>query len=640
MNNNADLQTLLNHLRKRVETTPNDIDAVADLAAVLAQSGQTEQALSLLLPAAQQHPQHLSLQHNLAELYRNTGETQKAETLFTSLLNQHPLFIPAYQSLMLILAERLKNSALTQQRTEILSQLAILSNNKGNALLEIGQVEAAQAAYSEALSYWADYPSAHSNLSNVSRMMGQLSEAENRARIALKLRPDFAEAWNNLGTALSEQGRFAEAITCYQQALAVNPNQEEARHNAGSGSLFLLLYRDDLTAEQIVNAHKQWGQQFALTATPCPMVTGDKLRVGFISADFREHSVMYFAEGLLEKLDRQQFDIVCYANQTIEDSVTQRIKALPLLWRPIAALSDNALCEQIKQDKIDILIDLSGHSKGHRLYALAKKPAPIMATWLGYSFTTGLPAFDYRISDAYADPENIAPQQHSEQLIYLTHSQFNYRAKADAPEVNSLPALQNDLITFGSLNNVQKLNRSVVWAWSQILLSIPDSRLIIHNKLMTDAGVAGRIRGLFEAFGVDVQRLDFRPFSVQHLKTYHEIDIALDTFPYNGATTSCEALWMGVPVLSLVGDSSVSRMGVSILSTTGMESWLANSVTEYIDLARQHSTSLESLAKLRTELRAQLLHSHLCDEASFAVDFARCLKEMLRQKTFADLNSN
>jgi protein O-GlcNAc transferase len=631
---NTDLQTLLKHLRKHVETMPNDIDAIADLAAVLAQSGQTEQALSLLLPAVQQHPEHLNLQHNLAELYRNTGDTQKAEALFTSLLNQQPLFIPAYQSLMLILAERLKNSTLTQQqRTELLSQLAILSNNKGNALLEIGQVETAQAAYSEALNYWADYPSAHANLSNVSRMMGQLSEAEKRARIALKLRPDFAEAWNNLGTALSEQGRFAEAISCYQQALAVNPNQEEARHNAGSGSLFLLLYRDDLTAEQIVNAHKQWGQQFVLPASSCVISTSDKLRIGFISADFREHSVMYFAEGLLEKLDRQQFDIVCYANQTLEDSVTQRIKALPLLWRPIATLSDSALCEQIKQDKIDILIDLSGHSKGHRLYALAKKNAPIMATWLGYSFTTGLPAFDYRISDAYADPEKTAPQQHSEQLIYLTHSQFNYRPKADAPAVNSLPALQNGFMTFGSLNNVQKLNRSVVWAWSQILLSIPNSRLIIHNKLMADAGVAGRIRGLFEAFGIDVQRLDFRPFSVQHLKTYHEIDIALDTFPYNGATTSCEALWMGVPVLSLIGDSSVSRMGSSILSTIGMEAWLANSVDEYIDLARQHSASLENLAKLRAGLRAQLLHSHLCDEESFAVDFARCLKEMVRQKT-------
>lgn len=631
MNNNADLHQLVNNLRKHLEAMPSDLNALADLAAVLAQSGQTEQALAVLLPAAQQNPQHLGLQHNLAELYRNTGETNKAEVLFTTLITQQPLFVPAYSSLILILTDRLASTQRTQQqRTEILSQLAILSNNKGNALLEIGQIEAAKAAYSEALNYWQEYPSAHSNLSNVARMLGQLSEAEAQARKALVLRPDFAEAWNNLGTALSEQGRFAEAINCYQRALAVNPNQQEAKHNAGSGSLFLLLYRDDLTPEQIVNAHRQWGQQFEPPALPCPVPRGDKLRIGFISGDFREHSVMYFAEPLLEKLNRQQFDIVCYANQSTEDGVTQRIKALPLLWRQVSALSDDALCEQIKHDKIHILIDLSGHSKGHRLYALAKKPAPIMATWLGYSFTTGLPAFDYRISDNYADPETSATAQHTEQLAYLPCSQFNYRPNADAPEVNTLPALHNGFITFGSLNNVQKLNRSVVSAWSQILLSIPNSRLILHNKLLIDAGVAGRIRGLFEAFGVDIQRLDFRPFSVYHLKTYHEIDIALDTFPYNGATTSCEALWMGVPVLSLAGNSSVSRMGVSILSAVGMEPWLANSVDEYINLAQQHSASLNSLALLRAGLRQQLLQSRLCDEERFANDFAHCLMRMVK----------
>lgn len=633
MNHNADLPTLLNNLYKHIEKNPNDINAIADLAAVLAQSGQTEQALAVLLPVAQQNPDHAGLQHNLAELYRNTGETQKAEALFTKLVNQQPYFIPAYQSLMLILNNRLKSTQLTQeQQAEILSQLAILSNNKGNALLETGQVEAAKAAYSEALNYWQDYPSAHSNLSNVSRMMGQLSEAEARARTALSLRPDFAEAWNNLGTALSEQGRFAEAITCYQNALALNPNQPEAKHNTGSGSLFLQLYRDDLTAEQVVNAHKQWGQQFIRIKQNDRLPASDKLRIGFISADFREHSVMYFTEALLEKLDRQQFDIICYANQTTEDAVTQRIKALPLLWRYTAALSDTELCEQIKQDQIHILIDLSGHSKGHRLYALAQKPAPIMATWLGYSFTTGLTAFDYRITDKLADPEDYAAQHHSEQLAYLAYSQFNYRPKADAPEVNTLPVLQNGFITFGSLNNVQKLNRSVVWAWSQILQRIPNSRLIIHNKLLIDAGVVGRIRGLFEAFGVDVQRLDFRPFSVHHLKTYHEIDIALDTFPYNGATTSCEALWMGVPVLSLVGNSSVSRMGVSILSTVGLESWLANSVDEYVSLAQHHSASLNDLAILRAGLRKQLMQSPLCDEQGFAIDFARCLQNMVKEK--------
>jgi protein O-GlcNAc transferase len=633
MNNRAKLQQLLEPLRQRVETTPSDWDAVADLAVVLAQLGQTEQALSILLPATQQNSEHLGLQHNLAELYRNTGELQKAEALFTQLVNLHPHFVPAYQSLMLILSQRLANKQLIpEQRTELLSKLAILSNNKGNALLETGQIEAAQAAYSEALKYWVNYPSAYSNLSNVARLMGHLSEAEAQARTALKLRPDFAEAWNNLGTALSEQGRCTEAINCYQQALTVNPEQQAARHNAGSGSLFLQLYREDLTAEQVVQAHKLWGESLNITPLPCSMPAGNKIRVGFISADFREHAMMYFVEPLLENLNREQFDIVCYANQTIEDAVTERIKALPLLWRPVEKLSDAALCAQIQQDQLHILIDLSGHSRGHRLYALAHKPAPIMATWLGYLFTTGLPAFDYRISDLWSDPKAYAATQHTERLAYLKQSQFTYRPRADAPDVNTLPALNNGFITFGSLNNIQKLNRRVVWTWSKILLSVPNSRLLLQSKLLVDAGVAGRIRGLFEAFGVDAERLEFRPASSDYLKTYHEIDIALDSFPYTGGTTTCEALWMGVPVLSLVGDRSVARSGVSILSALGLTDWLANSMNDYIALAQQHSSALETLAEQRQTLRKQFQQSPLCDERRFALDFARCLKQMVKQK--------
>jgi predicted O-linked N-acetylglucosamine transferase (SPINDLY family) len=270
--------------------------------------------------------------------------------------------------------------------------------------------------------------------------------------------------------------------------------------------------------------------------------------------------------------------------------------------------------------------------KGHRLYALANKPAPVMAHWMGYPFTSGLPAFDYHIGDRWMMPEPNAKVQFTEQLAYLTGSLFNYRPKAHIPEVNTLPALHNGFITFGSLNNLLKLNRSVVSVWSQILLSIPDSRLILQTQLLADQGVAGRVRGLFEAFGVDMQRLDFRPASTQYLKTYQEIDIALDTFPYNGATTSCEALWMGVPVLTLAGNSSVSRMGVSILSAAGLTDWITNTVSEYIHLAQQHSRSPDNLARLRSELRQRIKDSQLCDEEGFALDFARCIKQMISQK--------
>jgi predicted O-linked N-acetylglucosamine transferase (SPINDLY family) len=235
---------------------------------------------------------------------------------------------------------------------------------------------------------------------------------------------------------------------------------------------------------------------------------------------------------------------------------------------------------------------------------------------------------DYRITDRLADPEESATQQHSECLAYLSRSQFNYRPPANAPDVQSLPALRNGWVTFGSLNNAQKLNRSVIAAWSQILLRVPGSRLLLHHKLFADPGVRGRIRGLFEAHGIGLERLDLRPFSVEHLPTYHAIDIALDPFPYNGAATTCEALWMGVPVVALAGNSAVSRMGVSILEAAGLSSWLAHSVPEYIDMAVQQCAVIEALAAVRNRLRDQLLHSALCDEAGFAADFGRCLERM------------
>ena len=633
MNHNLQVQSLFEKLQQRVQAVPDDMNALADLAAILAQSGQTQHALSLLLPALQQHPHHIGLQHNLAELYRNNGEMAKAEQLFTALIIQQPHFLPAYQSLMLILNNHLATAQLTdEQRTNILVQLARLSSNKGNVQLAAGHAEAAEAAYSESLKYWPHYSGVHSNLANLYCQQGQVSKAEVHARAALSLQPNFAEAWNNLGMALSEQGRIPEAVNCYQRAVALNPALFEARHNAGSGSLFLYLYRDDLTVKQVVDAHRQWGEAFKFTSAPHVMPSGDKLRIGFISADFREHPVTYFAEALLENLDRAQFEIICYANQTTEDAFTQRIKALPLQWREVAFLSDDALCEQIRQDQLHILIDLSGHMKGHRLYALAKKPAPIIAHLLGYLFTVGLPAFDYYIADRWLAPETVAAEQFTEKVAYLSGSVFNFRPKANLPEVNALPALHKGFITFGSLNNLQKMNRHVVAAWSQVLLSIPNSCLILQTKLLNDFGVIGRIRGLFEAFGVDAGRLDLRPASAQCFQTYHEIDIALDTFPYTGATTTCEALWMGVPVVSLVGDSAISRQGVSILSEMGMESWLANSIPEYIALAQKQSASLETLALLRANLREQMANSRLCDDKTFALDFARCLKQMVADK--------
>ncbi len=444
-------------------------DDIASAAGLLAQHGQVNEALALLSQGLGKHPEHCLLLHNLAELYRQTRQEEKAEVLFIAVITRYPRFIPAYQSLTALLKARLGTMQIASpQRVAIVEQLAILTNNMGNALLEAGQIEAARAAYLEASQLFPNYPSALSNLSNVLRQMGEVTEAEALARRAVALRPEFAEALNNLGSTLSEQGRMEEAARCYAEALRIKPEMEEARHNAGSGSLFMQLYRDDLPTAKIVQAHRAWGKAYPAPAqaVPTPAVDGRR-RIGFISGDFREHAMMQFVIPVLQKLDRGRFEIICYANQTAEDGITAYLKSLPLTMKPVGALSDEALCALIEKDALHVLIDLSGHTRGNRLYALANKPAPVMAHWLGYMFTSGLPAMDYRITDPWTDPPEMAPQQHTEQLAYLERSQFIYQPKDQLPEVNELPALRNGYVTFGSLNNIQKLNRSVVevgWA--------------------------------------------------------------------------------------------------------------------------------------------------------------------------------
>lgn len=629
----ASVQEFISHLKQRIEEHPDDCEAAADLGGVLAQTGRVQEALELLQARVQRGDRHPAILHNLAEIHRNKGEAGYADELFSSLIAQHQRFIPAYQSLIPLLNERLAREPLPDQlRQQTVDRLAMLCNNLGNLFLEAGALEQAQAAYEDALRHRQQYPAALSNLSNVARMTGRLSDAEAFARRAIALDPAAADAWNNLGTSLSEQSRFTEAAACYARALELNPKSAEARHNAGSGSLMMQLYREDLDAAQIAGLHRNWGKTFPEPQQSEPGGQTERIRVGFISADFREHSVMYFAENLLEKLDRSRFDIFCYANQIAEDEVTRRIRSLPLTWRATQALSDNALCDLLQEDRLHLLIDLSGHTKGGRLDALARKPVPVMAHFIGYSSTTGLPAMDYRISDRYADPEGFGEAHNTETVIRLAPSQFNYRPHADAPPVAPLPALASGRITFGSLNNTQKLTPGVISAWSRILHGVPDSRIIIHHKLIADPGVAGRMRGMFEAFGIACSRLDFRPADDHHLETYHEIDIALDPFPYNGATTTCEALWMGVPVLSLAGERSSGRMGVSILSAVGMEPWLADSVDDYVQLAIAHASNPGELARIRQNLREQMRHSTLCDADSFAEAFAGAIHEMTTTK--------
>lgn len=369
------------------------------------------------------------------------------------------------------------------------------------------------------------------------------------------------------------------------------------------------------------------------TRPPSP---SGKPRLGFLSSDLRRHAVSTFLEPLLEHLDRERYEVVCFASQQENDEVSERLRRLPLEWHPCHHLDDGDLASLIRSEGIDLLVELNGHTRGTRLGALATRPATVQVSWLGYPFRTGLPTIDYRLSDAWVeagsgqdwqDPD----QGKSERAVLMDRCQFVYRPACEAPEVSPLPALEAPGITFGSRSNLNKLSREVVALWSRLLLSCLGSRLLLQYSQLEDPFWRGRILGAFSAHGVPAERLALLPRNPNHghMGAYHAIDIALDPFPYNGVTTTCDALWMGVPVVALRGQLPQARGGVSLLEALGRPEWIADDPEAYLAIALKLAADPVGLSAERKGLRALMEASPLRQEADHARAFERCVERML-----------
>lgn len=364
-------------------------------------------------------------------------------------------------------------------------------------------------------------------------------------------------------------------------------------------------------------------------ALPAPITTSrpradvnsaHRLKIGYVSSDFRTHSVSYFFEPLLQAHDKDVVEVYCYSGGQRPDATTVRLQALAHAWRDIGAMTDAQAAEQIYADGIDILVDLNGHTAQNRLRVFAHKPAPIQVTYLGYPDTTGLRTMDYRITDAWSDPPGDEVY-YTEKLIRLEGCFLCYRPPDDAPPVATLPALKQGFITFGSFNARAKINEEVITLWSRLLQDIPTSRLLIKNPSLTCSVTRDYLYEQFKTQGITRERVELRGLArstQDHLATYADIDIALDTFPYNGTTTTCEAMWMGVPVVTLAGDAHIGRVGVSLLHTVGQEDLISRNQDEYLRLARSLAEDRTRLANLRGELRQRMAASPLCDAQAFA----------------------
>jgi protein O-GlcNAc transferase len=525
-------------------------------------------------------------------------------------------------------------------------------NNLGLALQALGQLEVAVSAYHKALEFKPDFAGAYNNLGSALEAQDQFALAIGAYRQAIELKPDLAEAYNNIGGILFKQDRFENAVETYQIALQLKPDYAEARSNlAGvlkdlgqfdaaiaeyrmalqlkpdlahvhSNLIYSLYYHPRYDAAMILEECRQWNALHADSLKPFirPHTNNPdlqrRLKIGYVSADFWQHASAFFLHPLLSCHNHQIFEIYCYAQIAKPDSQTERLQAYADHWRSTTGMSDENLAQQIRQDQIDILVDLKLHTANNRLLVFARKPAPVQLTWLGYPGTTGLNTIDYRLTDPYLDPPGAADEPYTEKSIHLPETFWCYDPLDDQPPVNQLPALSNGYVTFGCLNQFRKVNEGVLELWMKLLHTVLHSRLLLF---VPQGQVRDRLLLQFQKAGIALTRVEFldRQSRREYLNLYHRIDLSLDTFPCNGHTTGFDSLWMGVPFVTLVGTNAMGRAGWSQLCNLDLRELAADSPQKYVAIAAELAHNLPRLAKLRAALRDRMRQSPLMDAARF-----------------------
>lgn len=493
-------------------------------------------------------------------------------------------------------------------------------HNLGLCHANAGNLDEAAACFEAVVRLAPDSASALVNLGNVEMVRRNAEAALDRYGAAVALGVADPGLFNNLGMAYRATARIDDALSAFRKALAIDPRFRDAHENL----LFCIQLSSEHGPEAIFAEHRRWAERHAeplRAAAPDPPIDrepGRPLRVGYVSPDFRRHAVAKFIEPVLAHHDRDAFRIHCYHNTVVSDDVTARLRPLAHVWRDVAALDDAALAARIRDDRIDILVDLAGHTTGGRLLCFARKPAPVQITYLGYSNTTGMAAMDYRLTDGVADPVGEAERYHSEQLLRLPHAQWCFRPDDEVLPVNDLPARSAGHATFGSFNNAWKINPAVIAAWSRILVRTPGSRLVMVG--LPGEATRARFAGLFAGHGVEASRLDLRArvSDAEFWQLRQRIDVALDPFPYNGVTSTCEALWSGTPMPALLGVYGQSRCAGSLLTAVGLPELVAGSEDEYVGIGVRLASDLEALARLRASLRERMRRSPLMDYAGFA----------------------
>jgi predicted O-linked N-acetylglucosamine transferase (SPINDLY family) len=499
-------------------------------------------------------------------------------------------------------------------------------------------------------------------LALVYQTQGRFDEAIAARKRVVTLKPAGAAGWSALGSAQSAVGRQTKALECFSKALSLDPNDlrsrlgramvlfkchrvreaaaeyaavvalEPHRLEARSFRLMALNSLTDVTRDQIFGEHVAYGTAAGnaiRTRWPNERETHRRLRVGILSPDFRDHSVAYFIEPILQHLDPDSFEIILYHDHAYVDAVSVRLKNRAAIWRKVAGQTDETVEATILADAPDILMDLAAHTGTSRLRVFARRAAPVQITYLGYPNTTGVRAMDYRFVDSVTDPEPMADAFATEKLVRFAPTAWTFLPLANAPATSPLPASTNGYVTFGAFNNFTKVTDETLRDWAQLLQAVPASRLLLKAEGLSEPAVGEPVRARLRAAGIPDERIELlsrTPDTLSHLALYARVDIALDTFPYNGTTTTCEALWMGVPVVTRGGESHAARVGISLLRAVGNSEWGATTSADYINIAKTLAGDPGKLAIIRASLRHRMRASVLLDHAGQASRFGAALR--------------
>jgi predicted O-linked N-acetylglucosamine transferase (SPINDLY family) len=620
----------IGHYRKALEIKPDWVDVHCDLGRVLHDTGQLDDSVASFRRVLDINPCHYKGYNYLGEVFEDQGNLPAAVECYSKAITLKPDFVEAHNNLGNALkAQGALVKAIEHHNIALMLRpdLAEVHYNLGNSFKEQGQLNQAIESYLKAISINPDYAEAYSNLGLALQAQGKLDQAIASELAALSLDPTLAAVHNNLGDAYKTKGKLQAASESYQRALVIQPDYAEAYSNL----LFLYSYHAMNTPQEYLACARNWEQNCVSSSERMiarkriianPVQVGRRLKLGYVSGDFRQHAVSYFIEQLFGHHDKSKIELFAYSTIGHQDGVTKRLQALVEHWIPLSGVSDAAARDRIEEDQIDVLIDLSGHTAHNRLGIFARRAAPVQAHYLGYFASTGLTEMDYWIGDEILTP-TTTDNHFSEQVWRLPRVWVCYDGKADAPVANWRLS-QDGTVRLGSFNNLGKLSPETLALWAKVLHALPEGKLLLKTKELADPGNRQRILDALSSLGISPDRIELQdsnatPDWSAHMAYYNRVDIALDPVgAVGGGTTTCDALWMGVPVIALEGDRMASRMTASMLNAIERPEWIAHSEAEYIDKVVAVARDVEHRKAIRPAQRARMANSPLCDGVGLA----------------------